>query len=290
MTPERWSEAAIHSDTHPYCPLFRGRPMTPMAAPWRKADRPPSRAPWRPDFWLLDAPPLLGRRANAAQAADAPQATRPSDRPARLSRHRRPAAICAARPGRKMPTLARPSTRPGGRRLAHLYCPGSPRPSGPWPHGRKPTRPPQAGRRRSEVLHGEFALAAWKGPRRGGAVVSGPRLSFRPGPVPPGRMRLADPAFPLVRTTRTPRCCKRARPVSAALVFDNRGDTLLFGRPYRSRRRTSVAGGSYRMTPCILCLFRPSIPPPARRARSNQREFSRLQRERFSTAFVPWPH
>ena len=60
MTPERWSDAAIHSDTHPYYPLFRGHPMTPMAAPWGKADRPPSRAQWRPDFWLLDAPPLFG--------------------------------------------------------------------------------------------------------------------------------------------------------------------------------------------------------------------------------------
>ena len=28
----------------------------------------------------------------------------------------------------------------------------------------------------------------------------------------------------------------------------------------------------------------------ARKARSNQREISHLQRERFPTAFVPWPH
>ena len=34
------------------------------------------------------------------------------------------------------------------------------------------------------------------------------------------------------------------------------------------------------MTPCLLCFFRPSIPPPARTARSNQREIHRLQRER----------
>ena len=239
MTPERWSDAAIHSDTHPYYPLFRGHPMTPMAAPWGKADRPPSCVQRRPDFWLLDcAAPVRPRpRLGVGQAVSrhaTPQATRPSERPARLSRHQRPPAICHARPGRRMPTLAPPSTHPGGRRLADLYCPGTRGPHRLVPPAAVPSRPPQAGRRRGQS--GDGGVSFGVRPRRGRAVVLGPRLSFRPGPVPPGRLRLADPVFPHARMTRTPRCCKRVRPVSAAMVFDNRGDALFSGRPNRSRR------------------------------------------------------
>ena len=44
------------------------------------------------------------------------------------------------------------------------------------------------------------------------------------------------------------------------------------------------------MAPTLFCSLLPSKSPPARTARSNQREIYRLQRERFSTVFVPWPH
>ena len=228
MTPERRGDATMNSDTRPYCPLFRGRPMTPMAAPWGKADRPPCRAQWRPYFWNPDAPPPPGRRCRRKTG------TRASERPARLSRHQRPPAICHARPGRRMPTLAPPSIHPGGRRLTHLYCPGTRGPHRLVPPAAVPPRPPQAGRRRGQS--GDGGVSSGVRPRRGRAVVPGPRLSFRSGPVPPGRLRLADPVFPHARMTRTPRCCKRVRPVSAAMVFDNRGDALFSGRPNRSRR------------------------------------------------------
>jgi hypothetical protein len=44
------------------------------------------------------------------------------------------------------------------------------------------------------------------------------------------------------------------------------------------------------MNPRLLCSLLPHDNLSARKARSNQREFSHLQGERFPTVFGPWPH
>ena len=130
------------------------------------------------------------------------QETRPEERPARLSRPLRPTALRGPRPRRRMPTLAPAPAHPCGRRPARLYSPGAGGSHQSVPTAPVSSQPTQTRRRWSESCDGSVSLGVR--PRGDGAVVSGPRFSFRPGPVPSRSSDCPAPFF-LVAIPRTPK-------------------------------------------------------------------------------------